>query len=93
CLSKSAAAAESGAGKITEALAGAVVLRPGDRPDVEVLGPSPAVRSLIGGRHRWQVLLKGERSAVLATIRSSRPLWSRKGGLQVRVEVDPDNLL
>ncbi len=98
CLARDARIAEAGATAVAvslspQALVGAVALRPGDRPAVEVLGPSPAIRSVIGGRHRWQVLLKGERSAVLATIRSSRPLWSRKGGLQVRVEVDPDNLL
>ena len=65
--------------------------------DVQILGPAPAPLSKIRGQHRWQILLKGQRSTSLHRMvkaimrRGSR--WPPWPGVRVRVVVDPVEML
>jgi primosomal protein N' (replication factor Y) len=64
------------------------------RHAVEILGPSPAPLYRIRGRYRWQLLLKGERVALLQHL--SRSLIQEGKvlkGARVEVDVDPLTLL
>lgn len=58
--------------------------------DFQVLGPAPAPLSLLRGRWRWQLLLKGRSyTAMREALREAIPRGERRG---VRVEVDVDPL-
>ena len=65
--------------------------------DVHILGPAAAPLSKIRGQHRWQVLLKGPKSATLRQLfrqakrRAGR--WPPWPGVRVRVIVDPVEML
>jgi primosomal protein N' (replication factor Y) len=64
---------------------------------VQVLGPAPAPLTKIRGQHRWQILLKGPKSASLRRtfhqIRRQAARWPPWPGVRVRVVVDPVEML
>ncbi|HMB69905.1 MAG TPA: helicase-related protein, partial [bacterium] len=61
---------------------------------VDVLGPTPAPLSQIRGKHRFRLLLKGDRRADVRTAaaRALEPL-SSSGRTDVQVDVDPLDML
>jgi primosomal protein N' (replication factor Y) len=64
---------------------------PGEK--VDIIGPAEAPVSMIRGRHRWQLLLKGKDARALN--RLSRDIMSRAAGtgLDIKVDVDPINFM
>ncbi len=64
-------------------------------PEIAVLGPAEAPLSLIAGRHRFRLLIQGERRANLqdfirATIAAAeRP----RGSVRVQIDIDPQSFL
>lgn len=63
--------------------------------DVEVLGPSPAIIPRVRNRWRWQVLLKGNRQAMLrrVALAACAALPGRGVRASVVVDVDPVSML
>jgi primosomal protein N' (replication factor Y) len=69
--------------------------RAGER-DVTVLGPAPQALSRLRGRHRWHVLLKGERGAELREMAADALAEFEKPGhgrVRVIADVDPIEVL
>src|SRR5262249_42409222 len=69
--------------------------RAADR-EVTVLGPAPQALSRLRGRHRWHVLLKGERGAALREIAADALAEFEKPGhghVRVIADVDPIEVL
>jgi primosomal protein N' (replication factor Y) len=64
---------------------------PGEK--VDLIGPSEAPISMIKGRHRWQLLLKGMNAYALN--RLTRDILSKAAstGLDIKVDVDPVNFM
>jgi primosomal protein N' (replication factor Y) len=61
---------------------------------IELLGPAPAPIPLIGGRHRWRLLLRAGRSLdVQGYIRRWFADAKAKGSLRIDVDIDPYNFL
>ncbi|MDI6777167.1 MAG: primosomal protein N' [Syntrophales bacterium] len=60
---------------------------------VEVIGPAEAPIARIRGRYRWQLLLKAKDIGILHTLTKDLLTRSRRGGLDVKVDVDPVNFM
>ncbi len=57
---------------------------------IEVTGPAEAPLSMLKGRHRWQLMLKGQEMASLHQLTSDvMTLAARIPGIAVQVDVDP----
>ena len=56
-----------------------------ERPDLDVLGPAPGFVARLRGKHRWQIILRGESPQPILTQCGIPPGW--------RVDVDPVSLL
>jgi primosomal protein N' (replication factor Y) len=61
---------------------------------IEVLGPAPAPINKLRGRYRWQILLKGNQSAVLLGLAGeAQSAAPRSSGVRLHIDVDPYNML
>ena len=64
-------------------------------PDISVLGPAEAPLALVGGRHRFRLLVHGERRSdmqtFLRTLLAAGP--KPRGTLRVQVDIDPQSFL
>ena len=90
-----AAVIVSGAdGAATERQARALAKTAPAAPGIELLGPAPAPIPLIGGRHRWRLLLRAGRNLhVQEYIRSWFAVAKASGPIRVEVDIDPYNFL
>ena len=63
--------------------------------DMHVLGPAEAPLALIGGRHRFRLLVQGERrSDIQAFIRAMLAAGPKlRGSVRVQVDIDPQSFL
>ncbi|MGB3388226.1 MAG: hypothetical protein WBA88_09630, partial [Pseudaminobacter sp.] len=63
--------------------------------DIHVLGPAEAPLALIAGRHRFRLLVQGEKSAdmqaYLRLLLATGP--KIRGSVRVQVDVDPQSFL
>jgi primosomal protein N' (replication factor Y) len=63
--------------------------------DLFVLGPAEAPLSLLGGRHRFRLLIQGERRAdmqgFIRTMLANGP--KQRGSVRVQVDIDPQSFL
>ncbi len=63
--------------------------------DLFVLGPAEAPLALIGGRHRFRLLIQGERRAdmqgFIRTMLAEGP--KQRGSVRVQVDIDPQSFL
>jgi primosomal protein N' (replication factor Y) len=58
------------------------------------LGPAECPLAMLQGRHRWQMLVKGQdRRAIRAAARARRPKAGASGKVQVSLDVDPLSML
>ncbi|APH70179.1 primosomal protein N' [Aquibium oceanicum] len=64
-------------------------------PDIQVLGPAEAPLALIGGRHRFRLLIHGERrSDIQKFARTLLAAAERpRGSVRVQVDIDPQSFL
>jgi len=66
-----------------------------DVPDIEVLGPAEAPLALVAGRHRFRLLLHGERRShmqdFIRALLSAAP--RPRGSVRVQVDIDPQSFL
>lgn len=65
-------------------------------PEVEILGPAPAVLHKLVNRYRWNILLKAKKAPLLnALLKSSAPEWKhrRRGQTNIGIDVDPMSLM
>ncbi|KQZ14709.1 primosomal protein N' [Mesorhizobium sp. Root554] len=66
-----------------------------EAPDIFVLGPAEAPLSLLGGRHRFRLLVQGERRAdmqgFLRAMLAQGP--KMRGSVRVQVDIDPQSFL
>jgi primosomal protein N' (replication factor Y) len=61
---------------------------------IEILGPAPAPIEKLRGRYRWQILLKGEKSAsLLERANQARAMLPRSRSVRLHVDVDPYSML
>jgi primosomal protein N' (replication factor Y) len=61
---------------------------------IEILGPAPAPIEKLRGRYRWQILLKGEKSAsLLERANQARAILPRSRSVRLHVDVDPYSML
>jgi primosomal protein N' (replication factor Y) len=61
---------------------------------IEVLGPAPAPLSRLGGRYRWRLLVKAQKTAnIQAAIRRWLAPVKPKGGVRIKVDIDPYTFL
>lgn len=61
---------------------------------MEVLGPAPAPIEKLRNRYRWQILLRGRRSAPLLELaRRARELLPRSRSARLHIDVDPHTML
>lgn len=61
---------------------------------IEVLGPAPAPIARLRGRYRWQILLKGKKSATLLGLADrAKTTVPRSSRARLHVDVDPYNML
>ena len=60
---------------------------------VEVIGPAEAPIARIRGRYRWQLLLKAKDIRVLHTLTRDLLAKCSRGGLDIKVDVDPVNFM
>lgn len=60
---------------------------------VEVIGPAESPIAKIQGRHRWQLLLKGEDTQALKNLAMELLAKASVTGLDIRVDVDPVNFM
>ena len=90
-----AAVVVSGAdGLATERLARTLARSAPSAQGIELLGPAPAPIPLIGGRHRWRLLLRAGRSLDLqGYIRSWFADAKTTGSLRIDVDIDPYSFL
>ncbi len=59
-----------------------------------VLGPAPAPLRRLAGQYRWRLLVKADKEVnIQAEIRSWLPRVKPKGGVKVRVDIDPYSFL
>jgi primosomal protein N' (replication factor Y) len=63
--------------------------------DIDVLGPAEAPLALIGGRHRFRLLVHGDRrSDIQKFVRSMLAAAERpRGSIRVQVDIDPQSFL
>jgi primosomal protein N' (replication factor Y) len=63
--------------------------------DIHVLGPAEAPLALVGGRHRFRLLVQGERKApIQAFLRQMLADGPKvRGSVRVAVDVDPQSFL
>jgi primosomal protein N' (replication factor Y) len=63
--------------------------------DIHVLGPAEAPLALIGGRHRFRLLVQGERrSDIQAYVRAMLAAGPKlRGSVRVQVDIDPQSFL
>lgn len=62
--------------------------------DVEILGPAPAPIEKRRSRYRWQILLKGKKSAPLLELaHQAREMIPRSRHTRLSIDVDPYNML
>ena len=63
--------------------------------DLHVLGPAEAPLALIGGRHRFRLLVQGERrSDIQSFIRAMLAAGPKlRGSVRVSVDIDPQSFL
>jgi primosomal protein N' (replication factor Y) len=63
--------------------------------DLFVLGPAEAPLSLLGGRHRFRLLIQGERRAdmqgFIRAMLANGP--KQRGSIRVQVDIDPQSFL
>lgn len=66
-----------------------------DVPDLHVLGPAEAPLALIAGRHRFRLLVQGERrSDIQAYMRAMLAAGPKpRGSVRVQVDIDPQSFL
>ncbi len=64
-------------------------------PDIDVLGPAEAPLALIGGRHRFRLLVHGDkRSDIQKFVRSMLAAADKpRGSVRVQVDIDPQSFL
>ena len=64
-------------------------------PDIHVLGPAEAPLALVGGRHRFRLLVQGERRAPLQDFirRMLADAPKPRGTVRVAVDIDPQSFL
>jgi primosomal protein N' (replication factor Y) len=64
-------------------------------PDIQVLGPAEAPLALIGGRHRFRLLVHGERRSdmqgFVRKLLAEGP--KQRGSVRVQVDIDPQSFL
>jgi primosomal protein N' (replication factor Y) len=70
-------------------------IEPGEPPSFEVLGPAPAPLARLRGRHRMQILIKGDdrRAVRAAGARLRRAAAGLPEGVEALVDVDPVSML
>ncbi len=62
--------------------------------EIEILGPAPAPIEKLRGRYRWQILLKGKKSASLLELANqAREIIPRSHSMRLHIDVDPYNML
>ena len=63
--------------------------------DIQVLGPAEAPLALIAGRHRFRLLVQGERrSDIQAYVRAMLAAGPKlRGSVRVQVDIDPQSFL
>jgi primosomal protein N' (replication factor Y) (superfamily II helicase) len=62
--------------------------------EIEILGPAPAPIERLRRRYRWQILLKGKKSAPLLELASrAREIIPPSRTTRLYVDVDPYNML
>jgi primosomal protein N' (replication factor Y) len=66
-----------------------------DARDIHVLGPAEAPLALVGGRHRFRLLVQGERrSDIQSFIRAMLAAGPKqRGSVRVQVDIDPQSFL
>ena len=81
--------------EVAEGYAREIARRAPAAESIEVLGPAEALIAVIGGRHRWRLLLKAPRdSDVQAYIRAwLQRLPEVKGDVRLTVDIDPYSFL
>ncbi|MCX5781748.1 MAG: primosomal protein N' [Elusimicrobia bacterium] len=57
-----------------------------------ILGPTPASRTKLHGMFRWQILLKGEKSAIIQAILETKKIQV-PSGILVTADIDPYDIL
>jgi primosomal protein N' (replication factor Y) len=63
-------------------------------PAIQVLGPAPAPLSRLGGRYRWRLLVKARKTAnIQAAVRRWLAPVKAKGGVRIKVDIDPYSFL
>jgi primosomal protein N' (replication factor Y) len=65
-------------------------------PSIEILGPAPAPFVKIKGRYRWRCLIKGGDARKIGELtRKIAASWhaGKKEGVELEIDVDPQNLL
>jgi primosomal protein N' (replication factor Y) (superfamily II helicase) len=93
CTSNSESKAASFAQGLRDALSRVTV---GGTLDVSIVGPAPAPRAKLAGRHRWQLLLKMKNAADMRKVSeaiATHTTNQTESGVQVAVDVDPLHLL
>ena len=60
---------------------------------VEVIGPAESPIAKIKGRHRWQLLLKGEDPRILRNLAMELLAKAAATGLDIKVDIDPVNFM
>ena len=83
--------AEDGARAVTAL--GALLRNKARELGLTALGPAPAPLPFLKGRRRWHCLLKGENWQVLRSLYAYALEHTRKGPLQLRLDLDPVNML
>ncbi|MGO4841803.1 hypothetical protein AB4144_57035, partial [Rhizobiaceae sp. 2RAB30] len=64
-------------------------------PGIDILGPAEAPLALVGGRHRFRLLVHGERrSDMQGFIRQLLAAGPKpRGSVRVQVDIDPQSFL
>ncbi len=60
---------------------------------IDILGPTPASRSRLQGFFRWQLLLKGSRQSLVAVTKEIAESGQLPPGIQLLIDVDPQDTL
>jgi primosomal protein N' (replication factor Y) len=80
--------------KLAQSLRAQLARNPKWREQIEVMGPAPAPILKLRNRYRWQLLLKGNQSAVLLQFAShARALLPRSAAGRLHIDVDPYSML
>jgi len=65
-----------------------------NEPGMSVLGPAPAPLRRLANQYRWRLLVKADKDVnIQAAIRAWLPPAKSKGGLRVRIDIDPYSFL